>query len=249
MTKQTGLGDRLFVGGVNLSGDIGSLQRIGGGPSPLDVTGIDKSGVERIGGKIDGQIDFSAWFNDAPGAAHPTLRPLPTGQVLVTYLRGTGIGSAGASCVARQANYDGSRGNDGSFSFAVSALSDSAGVMWGEQLTAGVRTDTAATNGTALDGGAASTFGFVAILHMLSVTGTSCTVKLQESSDNGGGDAFADVVGGSFAAVTPAGAPQAQRIAASPASLERYVRVVTTGTFSNAQFVVVLTRHATAVQL
>lgn len=247
MTKQSGLGDRLYIGGVNLSGDVGELGRIGGGPGTLDVTGIDKSAMERIGGKIDGGIDFRSFFNDAAGAAHPTLKVLPTGQVIATYLRGTGIGSAGASCIARQTNYDGTRGDDGSLTYAIQLLSDTTGVQWGEQLTAGIRSDTTATNGTALDAGAASTFGFAAFLHVFSFTGTNVTIKLQESSDNGVGDAFADVAGGGFTVVSSA--PQAQRIAATPANLERYVRVVTTGTFTQCSFAVVLTRHQSVVSL
>lgn len=247
MTKQSGLGDRLLVSGRNLSGDIGSIGRVGGGPAPLDVTGIDKSGFERIGGLRDGAIEFSAWFNPSPGAAHPVLKTLPTADVLVTYLRGVGIGSAAASCIAKQVNYDADRGDDGGFALGVQALANGFGVEWGEQATPGIRADAAPTNGASLDGGAASAFGFQAYLHVLAVTGTSVTVKLQESSDNGGGDAFADVVGGGFTAVTPAQAPTWQRIAAAPVSLERYVRVVTTGTFSAASFVVVLVRNAAAV--
>jgi len=247
MTKRTGLGDNLYVSGVDLSGDVGELGRIGGGPATLDVTSIDKSAMERRGGIIDGSIDFTSFFNDAAGQAHPTLGSLPTGQRIVSYLRGTAIGNAIASCVARQLNYDGERARDGALKFAVGAASDGTGVQWGEQLTAGKRTDSAATNGTALDALAASTFGFAAFLHVFAFTGTSVTVKLQESSDNGGGDAFADVVGGGFTVVSAA--PASQRITATPANLERYVRVVTTGTFSSCVFAVGLVRHQSAVAL
>jgi hypothetical protein len=247
MAKRSGLGDNLYVSGVDLSGDVGSLSRVGGGPSTLDVTGIDKSATERIGGLLDGSIDFAAFFNDAAGRAHPTLGALPTGQRIVTYCRGTAIGSHAASCIARQLNYDGDRGADGAFGFSISAASDGTGVQWGELLTAGKRIDTTATNGTALDGAAASAFGFSAFLHVFAFTGTNITIKLQESSDNGGGDAFADVVGGGFTVV--AAAPASQRIAAAPVSLERYVRVVTTGTFTSCTFAVVLVRHLTAVSL
>ena len=83
-------------------------------------------------------------------------------------------------------------------------------------------------------------------MHVFGVTGTSVTVKIQESSDNGVGDAWADVAGGGFTTVN-AGSVSAQRIAAVPANLERYLRVVTTGTFSAASFAVQLTRNATAV--
>lgn len=244
MAKTTGLGDQLLVDGNNLSGDVGSIQKVGGGPAALDVTSIDKSGFERLGGKRDGGIGFTAWFN--PTGAHPVLRTLPTADRIVTYLRGSALGAPAASCVAKQIGYDGTRSEDGSFSLVVDTQADGFGVEWGDALTPGVRTDTVATNGASVDFLAASTFGFQAYLQVLSVVGTSVTVKLQESSDNGAGDAFADVVGGGFTAVTPGTAPQAQRIAASPANLERYLRVVTTGTFSSAAFVVMVVRNLTA---
>jgi len=247
MSKRTGLGSNLYVSGVDLSGDVGQLGRIGGGPATLDVTSIDKSAMERLGGLIDGAIDYSAFFNDAVGRAHPTLAALPTGQRIVSYLHGTVIGAAAASCVARQLNYDGTRSADGGFTFAISAPSDGTGVQWGELLTAGKRVDAAPTNGAALDGLAASTFGFAAFLHVFAFTGTSITIKLQESSDNGGADPFADVVGGGFTAVTAA--PTAQRITATPANLERHVRVATTGTFTSCTFAVAMVRHLSAVAL
>ena len=244
MAKTTGLGDQLFVDGNNLSGDAGSIQKIGGGPAPLDVTSIDKSGFERLGGKRDGGIGFTSWFN--PTGAHPVLKTLPTTDRIVTYLRGSALGAPAASCVGKQIGYDPTRSEDGSLSLVVDVQADGFGVEWGDAMTPGLRTDTTPTNGASVDFLAASTFGFQAYLQVLSVVGTSVTVTLQESSDNGGADPFANVVGGSFTAVTPGTAPQAQRIAASPANLERYLRVVTTGTFTSAAFVVMVVRNLTA---
>lgn len=246
MAKQSGLGDNLYVDGYNLSGDVGSLSRIGGGPAAIDVTGIDKSANERIGGMRDGSIEFMAFFNDAASQEHPVLSALPTTSRYVTYCRGTSLGSPSACCYAKQVNYDPTRNADGSFTIQTQALSDQYGIQWGNLLTAGRRTDTAATNGTGVDGGASSAFGLQAFLHVFSFTGTSVTIKLQESSDNGAGDAFADVTGGAFTVVSSA--PQAQRIATSSAlSVERYLRVVTTGTFSSCTFAVTVVRNETAV--
>lgn len=246
MAKQTGLGDNLYVGGFDLSGDIGSLGRIGGGPSPLEVTGIDKSAFERIGGLRDGGMEFSAYFNDAAGQAHPRLSSLPTSDVVLTYCRGTSLGSPAAGLVAKQIDYAGTRGNDGALTFAVQAQANGFGIEWGRQLTAGKRTDGSATNGSSVDLGSASpgAFGLQAYLQVFAFTGTSATIKIQESSDNGVGDAFADVVGGSFGAQSAVGA---SRIATAAINVERYLRVVTTGTFSNVVFSVVAIRNDTAV--
>lgn len=239
MTKQTGLGARLFVDGYDLSGDTQSLGRIGGGPAPIDVTGIDKSAPERIGGRRDGGIDWVSHFNPATDQAHLVLSTLPRTDRIVSYWQGTALGSPAAVCTAKQITYDPTRGADGALTMAVSAQSNSYGLEWGVQATAGRRVDTSATNGSSVDLGAASSFGLQAWLHVFAFTGTSVTVKLQQSSDNGAGDAFADVTGGGFTAATAAGA---QRIeTARDQAVERYLRVVTTGTFTSADFAVIVT--------
>lgn len=242
MTKQTGLGDRLAVGGYNLSGDIGSIQQIGGGPAALEVTGIDKDGYERLGGLRNGGLQFTAWFNKAAGQAHPILAALPRTDVFAMYGRGATLGNAGAACMGMQVNYDMTRAPDGALSFATAIQSDQYGLEWGEQLTAWGRSDTAATNGASLDGTASSSFGAQFYLQMFTVVGTSCTVKIQDSADN---SAWLDLSGASFTAVT-AGSVSAQRIAVT-GTVRRYLRAVTTGTFSSAVFSVLAVRNATAV--
>ena len=248
MTKQTGLGDNLYYGGYNLSGDTQSLGRIGGGPNPWDTTGIDKSGMERTGLLRDGGIDWVSYFNPTAAQAHPRLSLLPYTDVIITYCRGTALGDAAASMVSKQVNYDGDRPADGSFTFTLNALANAYGIEWGDQLTAGQRTDTGATAGTAFDSGAATTnFGLQAYLQVFSFTGTDVTVKIQESSDNAG-DAYADVVGGGFTQIT-GGAPLTQRIAtATNLAVERYLKVttVTTGGFSSLVFAVMCVRNPLA---
>jgi hypothetical protein len=246
MPKSTGLGDNFYLGGVDLSGDINSLGRVGGGPSLRDITGNDKKGMERLGGVREGAIEFVSLFNADAAASHPTLALLPRTDVLASYYRGQALGNPAANCIGKQVNYDVTRNEDGDLRGAVSVDSNSYGVEWGYQLTAGKRTDGSATSGTGVDLTSSSAFGLQAYLHVFSVAGTSVTVKIQESSDNAVGDPYADVVGGAFAAVTPGGAPTFQRIAtATGLTVERWLRVVTTGTFSSAVFAVVVTKNRT----
>lgn len=249
MGKSTGLGANFYLTGYDLSGDVGALQRIAGGNSPLVVTGINKSAFERIGGKRDGGMDFMAYFNDATGQAHPRLGALPTTDVIATYCHGTTLGNPAASCVAKQVNYDPTRGEDGSFTFAVQTVANGYGLEWGKQVTAGKRTDTGATNGTGVDFGTGSTsFGLQAYLHVFAFSGTDVTIKLQESSDDGAGDAYADVTGGAFTAVSGV---TSERIATSSGlTVERYLRVATTtsGGFSSVTFAVMVNRNDTTPQ-
>ena len=247
MGKQSGLGDNLYVSGYDLSGDIGSLSSIRGGPSTLNVTGINKFGYERVGGQRSGSIEYSAFFNPSIGQAHARLSLLPTTDQILTYCRGTLLGSPAACLTSKQVNYDPDRSKDGDFKFGVQALSNGFGIEWGKQLTAGKRTDGGATNGTGVDHVASSAFGLQAYLQVFAFTGTDATIKIQESSDNGGGDAFTDVVGGAFTQVTTS--PVFERIATAAITVERYLRVITTTVsgFSNLVFSVVVIKNDTEV--
>ena len=244
MAKQSGLGDNLYVAGYNLSGDIGSVDTIGGGNEPLDATGIDKSAKERLGGLRDGQIEFTAYFNPATDRAHPVLSALPTTDVLVSYWRGTTAGGPVANCLAKQIDYSGTRGTDGSYTFEVSMQANGFGLDWGVGLTDGVRTDTTATSpATGVDLTTVSTaFGWQAYLHVFAFTGTSVTVTLQDSADN---SSFANITGGAFTAAT--GVTSQRLEGGRTATVRRYVRAITTGTFSNAAFAVSFVRNATSV--
>ncbi len=239
MAKTSGLGERLFLSGYDISGDVGSLSNVHGGPAPLDVTGINKFAHERLGGLIDASLDFVAWFNPAVApAAHVVLSALPTSDVKIMWLMGTTLGLPAAMLNAIQVGYDPTRANDGGLSFAVHCDANSYGIEWGDLLTAGLRTDTAATNGTSIDGAAATTTGWAAQLQVTAITGTSVTVAIEDSANN---STWAAVTGGAF---TAAAARTTQHLTgATGATLRRYVRAVTTGTFSSAVFAVAISRH------
>lgn len=242
MTKQSGLGDQLYIDGFDISGDIGSIQSISAPFAVLDLTDITQSAVERRAGIADGAMSFTSYFNPDTDRAHDVLSTLPTADRAGSYFRGSTIGAPAASMWAKQIGYDGNRGADGSFTLAT-ALTATQGTAleWGEQLTAGKRTDSSATNGASLDGTASSTLGLQAYLHLFAFTGTSVTVKLQDSADN---SAWADLTGAAFTVATARGA---QRIATtSGQTVRRYLRAVTTGTFSNAVFAVNAIRNLAA---
>lgn len=308
MSKQGGLGARLLVGGFDLSGDIQALDTAGGGPALGDFTDITMSAHARQGLLRDGSLGFTCFMD--PAGSHPVLAALPRTDVLLAFLLPPlSIGSPSVWCNAKQVNYDGTRGTDGSLMLKVDGQGNSFGTEWCQQLTAGLRTDTTATNGTSLDTGngfstpsipasltpvtntsplpatvvisggtmtnvtvngvtvgagagtytvpAAGTivmtytvaptwtwnlqsaFGAQAYLQVTSFAGTSVTVAVQDSADNA---SFAAVTGLSFTAVVAA--PNTQRLAtANNATIRRYLRVVTTGTFNPATFAVALNRN------
>lgn len=243
MAKETGLGAGFFVDGYDLSGDSGAFDRISKNMATITKPGIDVYAQERVSGRLDGGIGWTSYFN--PDRAHAVLATLPRGDVLGSYWHKQSVlGTPVASCVAKQIDYAPTRGADGDLNMKITIESNAWWVDWGYALTTGKRTDTAATNGTGVDFGdpspAAFSYGLQAYLHVFAFTGTNATIKLQQSSDNGAGDAWSDVVGGAFASVTSG--PQAQRIeTARDLAVERYLRVVTTGTFTSLQFAVATT--------
>ncbi len=249
MAKQTGLGDNFYAGGYDLSGDTASVGNIGGGPAALDVTGINKSAMERIGGQRSGNMAWTSWFNTAAKAEHVALSPLPTTDVHVMYFRGTTLGDEAAACVAKQVNYDPTRNADGVFQFNVDAQANGFGLEWGTMLTAGVENDTAAADGTGVENAAqaSTSFGGQFYLQTFDFTGTDVTVKMQESSDDGG-DAYADIVGGGFAQITSGDQHQERIATATNLTIEQFVRAITitTGGFTALDFAVMFVRNEAA---
>lgn len=245
MAKQSGLGDNLYIAGYDLSGDIASLDAISGGPAALDVTSIDKSAMQRIGGLRDGNLDYTAFFDKQTGQAHQLLKTLPTTDEILTYCRGTVLGNPAACINAKQLNYDGTRAADGTFTFKVSAQANGFGIEWGKQATPGKRTDTAATIGPAtVDDGASSAFGLQAYVQVFAFAGTDATISLRSASDAG----FTTNLQTEATLVVSA-APVTARLVGANSTVQRFIKVntTTTGGFTNLVFSVVYVRNEVAV--
>lgn len=247
MDKSSGLGAWFAVGANLISNDIGSVSQIGSPHGVFNVTGLDKSAMETVLTIRDGVIDFEPWFNDAAGQAHPVLSALPTGDTAVTFGHADTQGAAAACMVGKQINYDGNRPADGSISFSSNVVGNGYGLEWCEMLSPGITTSTGAENLASLNLGASTAFGLQAYLHVFAFTGTSCTITIEESSDDGGGDAFAAVTSGAFTAVT---GTTTERIATSGSqTIEQYLRLALTGTYTSIQFVVLVNVNQTATSI
>lgn len=246
MAKQAGMGDGLLLDGFDISGDTSNVT-LGAALNTQDVTPISAYGNARLGLAHDGNINFGSFWNPSSAgagtSAHEVLRTLPRTDRIATYLRSTVLGAPAASLVTEQIDYAAARNADGSLLFTIDAQSNGYGMEWGNQLTAGLRTEAAAGNAPSVDLGAGPpvsySFGWAAYLQVSALTGTSVTVKVQDSADNA---TWADLTGAVFAAATGRGA---QRIfSASPtATVRRYVRVVTSGTYTSAVYAVNFVRY------
>lgn len=226
MAKESGLGDRLYVGAYDVSGDTQSIKECTGSVAVLDVTAIDKSAYERIHGLRQGKISWVSYFNPSAGQEHDAYKGLPTTDTVVTYGHGTTLGNPAASLIGKQINYDGDRGADGGFTFELEAQSNGYGLVWGQQGTAGKRTDTSATNGTSIDGSASTSFGWAMAYHLTAISATNVTIKVQDSDDN---SSFSDVSGATSGSLTAVGSGLIVS-SSSTATVRRYWRVATTGT-------------------
>lgn len=252
MSKSSGLNMRLFIDGYDVSGDTQAIGRLGGGPAMLETTGIDVSAFERIGGRRDGAIDMTTYFNPETIAgggsadrSHLVYKALPLADRLVTAAH---IASGETwNAIAKQGNYDPTIAADGAIACAVSAQPNGYGVECGRLLTpTGKLTQGAAGNVTSVDFGTDPLpFGAQFHLHVFAFTGTSATIKVQSSIDNGVGDAWADVTGGTFTVVTGRTAERIQTARNLP--IERYLRVTTVGTFTNLVFAVSAEANKTSV--
>lgn len=250
MAKISGLGANCFIGGVDLSGDIGAVETISGSHTIQVVRGATQDAADRLALRRDGEIAYSAFFNASAGAEHLTLSAVPRTDVQIQVLPvgGAAAGLVAACMVAKQAGYDPSENADGSLTVALSGLANAQGLEWGILLTTGKQTLSAAGNGSNVDDLAGSpttsAFGLAAYLQCFSLTGTSATVTLQHGTLTSN---FAAIGSGlAFAAATGAGA---ERIVTASATetINRYLRVVVSGTFSSFVFAVTAVRYRAAV--
>jgi len=101
--------------------------------------------------------------------------------------------------------------------------------VWGVMLTAGLDTDTSGASTATLDQGAQTSAGAEAILHVTAFTGSNFTATIQDSAN---GSDWGTLV--AFTQVTDIGT---ERVTVS-GTVERYVRVTTTGTFNPVNYAV-----------
>ena len=245
MAKQSGLGDNFFIGGFDLSGDLSSVDQISGPLSTIDVTGIKQYGNSRIGGLRTGDWQFTSFFDYTLGGgaggdnSHTALSALPTADVIANYFRGSAVGNPAAAIAGRQVNYDGTRDNTGNLTLKVEVQGDGYGMEWGQQATAGLRTDTTGTTGAYWNLGAAGANGAQAWLQLVALTGTNVDVKLQHCTTSGG--TYSSLI--DFGSQTATGAWRGT----AAGTVDQYIQVVTSGTFTSATFAVMLTVNPVAV--
>lgn len=239
MAKQSGLGDQLFISSVDIGADVASIGNLSTPRETLNATGITQFANARMYGKRDGQVEFVTFFNDDVGGTHDTLNNLPRTDVHIMYLRGQGIGSEAVGLVGKQVDYAPTRGDDGSLTFAVSALANGFGLDWCDQLTSGKQTHASGASNASVDTAASASFGWQAYLQVFSVGSGTATITIEDSANN---STWATLSDGVFTNATGATVERLQS-SSDTATVRRYLRVTTSGVFTNLVFAVAINKN------
>lgn len=241
--KLTALGSNLYVGSYDLSGDIGAVTNLNAMLKTINVTAINKSAPELIPGRRDGTMTFASFFNIDAGQEHAIFSAAPRTDVQCTLAIGTpGLGTPAAAMIAKQMNYAGVVGEDGSLGFTVNMTGSGFGLEHGVLLTTGLQSfSTGTVDATSIDDGASSAFGAAAYLHVISVASGTAVFAVQDSADN---STFADVAGLVFTGATGATTQRLQT--AAGLTVNRYVRLEGRGTHGAAVVAVTFVRYTEA---
>jgi len=242
LAKVNGLNVRLYVEGYDLSGDANALSGLGYTSELLDVTTLDVEAKKRIVGIADAEISVDAFFDPASSRSHAVWTSnsgkQPTADQEVLVPMGSAVGDPCVGLVSKQGTYSTTRSPGSAISASVTyTTSDGSGLDFGTMLTAHDDTHSSAGSGTVVDGGAATSNGGAGYLQVLSVASGSVTVNLQESTSSGG--SYSNFM--TFSTVATAGAPTSERLTME-GTVQRYIKVTTTGTFSDAKIAVGFTR-------
>jgi hypothetical protein len=235
VAKRAGFPSYLWAHGYAIHGDVGSVRRIASPRAVQEITGIDKTAVERLLLRGDGELEFATFFNDATAQLHDALSALPTTDRVVLLALGAAVGDPGLGLSAKQANYDWEQNDDGSLQ-GVAQFMAAAGVPleWGVMLSSGEDTAASGTSsGTADDFGAQTTQGGRGYLAYREVDSGTPTIEIHDSPDD---NIYATLI--TFTGGTP---PLGERGTVT-GTVDDFTRWHVTGTYTNADFAVMFQR-------
>ena len=174
------------------------------------------------------------------GQEHNALSGLTGSDQVCTYMRGSAIGNPAACMVSKQTDYNPTRDNSANLTVKVDWQANAYGLEWGQQLTQGLRADITGTAGPVFDGGAGTAYGAQAYLQLVELVGTNVDVAIKHCTTSGG--TYATLI--DFGSQTAIGGWRA--VVSNTTTVNRYLEVTTTGTFTLATFAVVFIRNKAA---
>ena len=198
----------------------------------VNVTTFGNDDKVWLAGLGEGQINFQGIWNPAANQTDEEIVALDGTEVVITAspTGATAIGDRAHMVNGELDNYQPRAPVNDAVRFSVSYTGDDAqgGVILHENAQ-----ESATGNHTSVDGSAQTTNGAVANLHVTQFSGTDATVTIEDSTD--------DSVWGSLVAFTQVTGTTSERVSVA-GTVERYVRVALTGTFTTVTFVVSFAR-------
>ena len=234
MAKTNGLGVRIYANGHDLNTDVNALSGIGQTQTLLECTGLAKSAIQRLVGLRDAIISVNGYFDNATGMSHDAFESISAdSEVIVTM--GTSRGDDAGGMVADQGSYNIGRAEGTAITTTVEfSTSNGKGLNWGVALTDGPeQTDSAAANSAAVDNTSSTSDGAIGIVTVESVASGTADIKVQHSAD--------DITYADLLTFTGATGRTSESISAT-GTVNRYVRVASTGTFTDLVFVMQFAR-------
>lgn len=240
MATQHGMSTCVMINALVMSAFFNDASA-NGACDAVEDTAFGDTSKTYIAGLHDGTMSLSGFFDPVASGSDATLATaLGTADTLVSILwqGDTTVGGRAAIAKAIQTSHDTSAPVGDVVACAAEVQGD--GGVWGGDVLLG-RTAVIVTGfGAGVDNGVATTDGWVANLHIDTISGTSTptiTAKVADSADN---VTFADLSGGGFAAKTAIGSEQI----AGTGTVARYARAAYTISGTNPSFtgVMVLAR-------
>lgn len=235
MAKGAAAAARVYFDHVNISGDINSTSVKFDVERPI-VTCLSDTGPRRLTGNFDHSGSHLGFLDTADDAYDEDMFTALLDADVTHYLTQCFVGTTVANpAYVRQVKISG-QPRSGGIGGAQLLNLDEVGAGYairGSILGSGAASN---GNGTGQNLGATSANTRFGVLFLVTAfDGTNITLKLQESSDDGGGDAYADITDLTSGALTAVGRVFASTVAAT----EAYKRLVTAGTYTSATILVV----------
>lgn len=235
MSKQPANNTRVFLDEFDFSGELTGINLRLTQETPVSA-GFSSTGPRRVVGNYDHEHSFLGMFEGDDDGYDEQIHAI-LGDAGDHYLTQT-FGAAVEGDVAYDAVVTVNEQPRSALIAGVVLLNFNAvgtgritrGVILGSKTSTGAEDLTGQNTGTTT--GTVDTY--TVVFRVLAFTGTNITITVEQSSDNGSGDAYAAVSGLTSGALTAIGVVQASTVAAT----EAWKRVAISGTYSSALILV-----------
>lgn len=236
MAKQAANSIRIYVDEFNFSGDLTSAS-MEVTPEIAKAEAFSTVGPARVMGSYDATQSHLGLFEPGTGANEydeEVFAMLLDGadHYVGQFFAGTTAGNVAYEHVAKLSGNPRSaqRGDVVMAHFdTVGSGGTTRGIVLGAKTSTGTENLTGINQGTTT-----SPEQYTVVFRLIAFTGTNITMTIEQSSDNGGGDAYATISGVTSGSLTSPGVVQAS----TTATTEAWKRVALTGTYSSAEILV-----------